>query len=102
MVKSELILKVAKRFPHLSVAQIGMAVNTLFELMADALSNGKRIEIRGFGSFSLRYYNPRTLRNPSTGELLQNTRKRVRSYFRPGERLRRRVNHVYLQMPQKK
>lgn len=68
MTKSELIEILARRQAHLKSDDVDLAVKSLLEMMGQALSDGDRIEIRGFGSFSLHYRPPRLGRNPKTGE----------------------------------
>ncbi len=91
MTKSELVERMAAKQDQLSVRDIELAVKTILEQMAQTLSEGKRIEIRGFGSFSLNYRAPRTGRNPKTGEAVQLEGKYV-PHFKPGKELRDRVN----------
>ena len=68
MTKSELIELLARRQPHLKADDVDMAVKALLQMMGGALAEGDRIEVRGFGSFSLHYRPPRIGRNPKTGE----------------------------------
>jgi integration host factor subunit beta len=91
MTKSELIEKLADKFSHLSVKEVEKSIKEILELMAHSLSKGDRIEIRGFGSFSLHYRAPRVGRNPKTGESVELTGKYV-PHFKPGKELRERVN----------
>jgi integration host factor subunit beta len=91
MTRSDLIDILARQQPHLTVDQIERAVKRLFEAMSHALAKGQRIEIRGFGSFVLRYRLPRMARNPKTGAYLQTTGKYV-LHFKPGKDLKERVN----------
>jgi integration host factor subunit beta len=91
MTKSELIERIAARQPQLSVKDVELAVKTILEDMSDVLANGGRIEIRGFGSFSLHFRAPRTGRNPKTGESVDLQGKYV-PHFKPGKELRDRVN----------
>lgn len=91
MTKSELIEIIAQKQKHLSYKDIEFAVKTMIEQMAQTLSSGERIEIRGFGSFSLHYRPPRMGRNPKTGEPVQLSGKYV-PHFKPGKELRERVN----------
>lgn len=93
MTKSELVERIATKQDQLSVRDIELAVKTLLEQMTQALADGKRIEIRGFGSFSLNYRAPRTGRNPKTGESVVLEGKYV-PHFKPGKELRERVNTV--------
>lgn len=91
MTKSELIEIIAQRQKHLSYKDIEFAVKTMIEQMAQSLASGERIEIRGFGSFSLHYRPPRMGRNPKTGEAVPLVGKHV-PHFKPGKELRERVN----------
>ena len=93
MTKSELIEKIAKKQPHLPYKDVELAVKTLIEQMAQMLATGNRIEIRGFGSFSLHFRPPRIGRNPKTGEAVALSGKHV-PHFKPGKELRERVNNV--------
>lgn len=93
MTKSELIELLARRQPHLKTDDVDMAVKMLLQMMGGALADGSRIEIRGFGSFSLHYRPPRTGRNPRTGDAVALTGKHV-PHFKPGKELRERVNDV--------
>ncbi len=92
MTKSELIERITTRHPDLSNKDIEQAVKTILDTMSQALSQGGRIEIRGFGSFSLHFRNPRLGRNPKTGESVQLRGKYV-PHFKPGKELREQVNH---------
>lgn len=91
LTKSELIERVAMRQSQLSQKDVELAVKTMLEEMSQALATGGRIEIRGFGSFSLHYRAPRLGRNPKTGEAVDLTGKYV-PHFKPGKELRDRVN----------
>ena len=91
MTKSELIELIASRQTQLSAKDVELAVKTIIEHMSQTLSAGERIEIRGFGSFSLHYREPRKGRNPKTGDAVQLTGKYV-PHFKPGKELRDRVN----------
>ena len=91
MTKSELIELIASRHTQLSAKDVELAVKTILEHMSQTLSSGERIEIRGFGSFSLHYREPRKGRNPKTGNAVQLTGKYV-PHFKPGKELRERVN----------
>jgi integration host factor subunit beta len=90
MTKSELIEILAQRQAHLKGDDVDLAVKALLEMMGGALSAGERIEIRGFGSFSLHYRPPRLGRNPKTGESVALPGKHV-PHFKPGKELRERV-----------
>ena len=91
MTKSELIDRLAAKQTQLSFKDVELVVRTVLEHMAQSLSQGNRIEIRGFGSFSLHYRAPRTGRNPKTGDSVELTGKYV-PHFKPGKELRERVN----------
>ncbi len=91
MTKSELIERLIDRHNQLSVKDVELAVKTMLDHMTEALAHGDRIEIRGFGSFSLHYRAPRVGRNPKTGESVPLTAKNV-PHFKPGKELREQVN----------
>ncbi len=91
MTKSELIETILSRQSQLSAKDVELAVKTIIEHMSQALSNGERIEIRGFGSFSLHFREPRRGRNPKTGDAVELAGKYV-PHFKPGKELRERVN----------
>lgn len=93
MTKSELIEALALRQPHLKPEDVELAVKGLLEMMGDSLAMGQRIEVRGFGSFSLHFRPPRIGRNPKTGESVELPGKYV-PHFKPGKELRERVNPV--------
>ncbi|OZB06124.1 MAG: integration host factor subunit beta [Idiomarina sp. 34-48-12] len=93
MTKSELINQLTKLYPELSPRQVEDAVKELIEQMAQYMATGGRIEIRGFGSFSLHYRAPREGRNPKTGEKVQLDAKYV-PHFKPGKELRERVDNI--------
>jgi integration host factor, beta subunit len=89
--KSELIEKLAEQQVHLPYKDVELAVKCILEKMSRALSSGERIEIRGFGSFSLHYRQPRIGRNPKNGESVALSGKFV-PHFKPGKELRSRVD----------
>lgn len=91
MTKSELIEKLAARQTQLSLKDVELVVKTIIEHMAQSLAKGERIEIRGFGSFSLHFRKPRVGRNPKTGQSVQLEGKYV-PHFKPGKELREKVN----------
>jgi integration host factor subunit beta len=91
LTKSELIDRIAARQTQLSPRDVELAVKTMIEEMANALADGGRIEIRGFGSFSLHFRAPRVGRNPKTGASVELHGKYV-PHFKPGKELRERVN----------
>lgn len=91
MTKSELIEQIALRKTDLSLKQVEAAVKLLLDAMVTSLAQGERIEIRGFGSFSLNYRQPRKGRNPKTGQSVELSGKYV-PHFKPGKGLREQVN----------
>ncbi|MCP8898366.1 integration host factor subunit beta [Gilvimarinus xylanilyticus] len=91
MTKSELIEYIAEKQDHLPVRDVELAVKLLLDYMSEMLAEGERIEIRGFGSFSLHYRAPRMGRNPKTGESVELEGKYV-PHFKPGKEMRDRVN----------
>lgn len=91
IIKSQLIAEISKNLPHIPEKDIALAINTLIEKMSDILSQGGRIEIRGFGSFCLHYRPPRKAHNPKTGEKLV-TEPKYAVHFKPGKEIRERVN----------
>jgi integration host factor subunit beta len=91
LTKSELVAHITADQPQLSETDVELAVNSILDRMVDALSNGERIEIRGFGSMTLHYRPPRIGRNPKTGEKVHVPEKYV-PHFKPGANLRKRVN----------
>jgi integration host factor subunit beta len=93
MTKSELIARLAERFPQLVAKDADFAVKMILDAMAEALVRGDRIEIRGFGSFALNYRPPRTGRNPKSGDKVSVPAKWV-PHFKAGKELRERVDQV--------
>ncbi len=91
MTKSELIDYIAEKQDHLPVRDVELAVKLLLDYMSEMLADGERIEIRGFGSFSLHYRAPRMGRNPKTGDAVELEGKFV-PHFKPGKEMRDRVN----------
>lgn len=91
MTKSELIARLAERFPQLVVKDADFAVKMMLDAMSEALVRGDRIEIRGFGSFALNYRPPRVGRNPKSGEKVSVPAKWV-PHFKAGKELRERVD----------
>ena len=91
MIKSELITTLAEKQPNLQKDDVEAAVNCMLELMADALTQGERIEIRGFGCFNLHTRPPRTGRNPKTGESVP-VSATAAIHFKPGKDFKDRVN----------
>ena len=93
MTKSELIEVLARRQSQLAYKDVELAVKTIIEHMSNTLSGGERIEIRGFGSFSLHYRPPRVGRNPKSGEPVSLPAKYV-PHFKPGKQMRERVDNT--------
>ena len=91
MTKSELVIKLAVRFPQLMTKDTDLAVKVVLDALSDALACGQRIEIRGFGSFALNYRPPRASRNPKSGEQVLVPEKYV-PHFKAGKDLRERVD----------
>jgi integration host factor subunit beta len=92
MTKSELIEELAASNPHLRGADVELIVATIFDQITGALSRGERVELRGFGAFTVKRRNARTGRNPRTGEAVPVDEKAV-PFFKAGKELRERVNH---------
>ena len=91
MTKSELIARLAERYPQLVAKDTELAVKTILDAMATSLSRGQRIEIRGFGSFDLNYRPPRVGRNHKSGSSVEVPEKYV-PHFKAGKELRERVD----------
>lgn len=91
MTKSELIQKLAERNPHLFLRDVEKIVDTVFDEISDALANGDRVELRGFGAFSIKHRDARTGRNPRTGETVEVEAKRL-PFFKTGKALREKLN----------
>jgi integration host factor subunit beta len=91
MTRSDLIAKLADRFPQLLAKDADLAVKVILDAMAGTLARGGRIEIRGFGSFALNYRPPRIGRNPKSGDKVQVPAKYV-PHFKAGKELRERVD----------
>ena len=94
MTKSQLIERIAHRQSQLVHRDVELAVKTILEHMAECLAGGGRIEIRGFGSFSLHFRSGRVGRNPKTGAPVSLPAKHV-PHFKPGKKLRERVNRQF-------
>jgi integration host factor subunit beta len=94
MTKSELIDIISREQSQLAYRDVELAVKCMIEQMSQALASGERIEIRGFGSFSLHYRPPRLGRNPKTGDSVSLAGKYV-PHFKPGKELRERVNEKF-------
>jgi integration host factor subunit beta len=91
MTKSELIQKMSNQFPQLTQRDVEKAVDLVFDEITTALATGNRVELRGFGAFSVRYRDQRIGRNPRTGESVQVEGKYV-PFFKAGKGLRERLN----------
>jgi len=91
MTKSDLIARMARRYPQLVAKDAEIAVNAILDVMTSTLVSGQRIEIRGFGTFNINYRPPRTGRNPKTGEKVPVPAKCV-PHFKAGRELRERVD----------
>lgn len=91
MTKSELIQKLAEQNPHLYLRDVEKIVDTVFDEITDALSQGDRVELRGFGAFSVKERDARMGRNPRTGESVYVEAKRL-PFFKTGKGLRDRLN----------
>ena len=91
MVKSKLVRTLSEKLAGLQQRDVELALNCILEQMADALVQGKRIEIRGFGSFNLHHRPARIARNPKSGESLSLPAK-VKVHFKPGKEMRDRVD----------
>lgn len=91
MIKSELIDIASKQLTQIAEKDIALAINQIIDEMGSTMQNGGRIEIRGFGSFSLHYRPPRRAHNPKTGEKLV-TESKYAVHFKPGKDLRERVH----------
>jgi integration host factor subunit beta len=94
MTKSELIARLAAKNPHLYQRDVERIVATVFDEISKALAGGDRVELRGFGAFSVKKRDPRTGRNPRTGEQVAVASKRV-PYFKTGKDLRDRLNRAW-------
>ena len=91
MIKSELVQVIASRNPHLFLRDVENIVGAIFEEITDALANGNRVELRGFGAFSVKNRPARTGRNPRTGNAVEVEEKWV-PFFKTGKELRERLN----------
>ncbi|SEN48699.1 integration host factor subunit beta [Palleronia salina] len=91
MIRSELIQKIADENPHLTQRDVERIVGTVFDQIIDALARGDRVELRGFGAFSVKKRDARMGRNPRTGEAVQVEAKHV-PFFKTGKLLRDRLN----------
>lgn len=93
MIKSDLIANIANKMTHLPEKTIANSVNKILSLMSDTLSANGRIEIRGFGSFSLHHHEPRDAHNPKTGEKVR-TQAKYTPHFKPGKELKERIDNA--------
>ena len=91
MTKSELIIRLAESNPHLYQRDVERIVSTIFDEISQALENGDRVELRGFGAFSVKRRDARTGRNPRTGDAV-NVQEKCVPYFKTGKQLRERLN----------
>ncbi|MDH5453184.1 MAG: integration host factor subunit beta [Paracoccaceae bacterium] len=91
MIRSELIQKISEENPHLFQRDVERIVNTIFEEIVEAMARGDRVELRGFGAFSVKRRDARTGRNPRTGESVKVEEKHV-PFFKTGKLLRDRLN----------
>jgi len=91
MIKSELVLKIAEKNPHLYHRDVERIVNRIFDEIITTMKDGNRVELRGFGAFSVKERRARTGRNPRTGESVEVTEKRV-PFFKTGKELRNKLN----------
>jgi integration host factor subunit beta len=91
MTKSELIMRLAERNPHLYLRDVERIVTTIFDEISAALARGDRVELRGFGAFSVKRRDARVGRNPRTGASVQVTEKHI-PFFKTGKQLRERLN----------
>ncbi|WP_018633234.1 integration host factor subunit beta [Neomegalonema perideroedes] len=91
MIKSELVDALAERHPHLYQRDVERVVATVFDEISAALTRGDRVELRGFGAFSVKQREERQGRNPRTGETVSVPQKRV-PFFKTGKELRERIN----------
>ena len=98
MIKSELIEKIASENPHLFQRDIELIVNVVFDEIIAALADGQRVELRGFGAFSVKHRPSRSGRNPRTGEQVYVEEKYV-PYFKTGKELRLRMNKEFETKP---
>ena len=95
MIKSELVQRIADRNPHLYLRDVEKIVNAILDEITKALSRGDRVELRGFGAFSVKRRDARTGRNPRTGVHVEVEEKAV-PFFKTGKEMRERLNDGYL------
>jgi len=91
MKRSELVDELAKEYPHLYHRDIEKVVDVFYSSIADALANGQRVELRGFGAFSIKERGPRIARNPKNGDRVAVLSKKT-VYYKPGKELKERIN----------
>ena len=91
MIKSELVQKISEENPHLFQRDVERLVNTIFNEIIDAMSSGRRIELRGFGAFSVKHRKPRLGRNPRTGRSVQ-VEEKIVPFFKPGKLMKDKLN----------
>ena len=91
MIRSELIQKIAEENPHLYQRDVEKIVNVIFDRIVESMAKGNRVELRGFGAFSVKRRDGRTGRNPRTGEAVEVEEKHV-PFFKTGKLLRERLN----------
>jgi integration host factor subunit beta len=91
MIKSELVQKISEENPHLFQRDVERLVNTIFNEITDAMSSGRRVELRGFGAFSVKHRKPRLGRNPRTGRSVQ-VEEKIVPFFKPGKLMRDKLN----------
>src|SRR6201997_1529280 len=92
MIKSELVQRIADRNPHLYLRDVEKIVNAILDEITNALARGDRVELRGFGAFSVKHRDARVGRNPRTGDSVSIAEKHV-PFFKTGKQLRDRLNH---------
>jgi integration host factor subunit beta len=93
MIKSELVQRIANRNPHLYLRDVEKIVNAILDEITGALSRGNRVELRGFGAFSVKHRDARVGRNPRTGAHVPVNEKTV-PFFKTGKEMRERLNQV--------
>ena len=94
MIRSELVARIAERYPHLYLRDVERIVSAILEEISKALEHGDRVELRGFGSFTVKHRSPRDGRNPRTGEQVSVEGKKV-PFFKTGKEMRRRLNEKH-------
>jgi integration host factor subunit beta len=91
MIKSDLVWRIRQQSPHLLLRDVEKIVDAIFDEIIASLEHGRRVELRGFGTFSVRVHNARTGRNPRTGALVP-VSKRVHPHFKTGKEMKERLN----------